>query len=123
VLYRDAKRILAAARDTGVARIDYLVATHYHQDHIGGIPQIAALLPVGTYVDHGKNYETIKDVRALLAAYVAQRDTGRYVKVSAGMWLRIHVSAATRNNSRTVAGHEEGVMPGNYPTLGVSFAT
>jgi beta-lactamase superfamily II metal-dependent hydrolase len=97
---RDAKRILAAAKDADVRQIDYLVATHYHQDHIGGISQIAALLPVRHFVDHGKNYETIKDVRALLQAYETQRDAGQYLRVKAGdtipvAGLRVNVVTAS----------------------------
>src|SRR3954471_9794104 len=32
---RDAGRILAAAHDAGIARIDHLVTTHWHGDHVG----------------------------------------------------------------------------------------
>ncbi|MEO8314073.1 MAG: MBL fold metallo-hydrolase [Pseudomonadota bacterium] len=53
---RDPNRILAAMRDAGVARIDYLMVTHFHRDHIGGIPEIAQLVPVGTFIDHGSAY-------------------------------------------------------------------
>ena len=38
---RDANRILAAAKSAGVKKIDYLVTTHYHSDHVGGVPQLA----------------------------------------------------------------------------------
>ena len=34
---RDAERIAAAAKAAGVKKIDYLVITHYHADHVGGI--------------------------------------------------------------------------------------
>src|SRR5882724_5955990 len=33
---RDAQRILAAAKDAGIARIDNLLVTHFHADHVGG---------------------------------------------------------------------------------------
>src|ERR1043165_5179084 len=51
---RDSKRILAAAQAAGVKQIDYLVVTHYHHDHIGGVPELAAILPIRNFVDHGK---------------------------------------------------------------------
>src|SRR5215472_9577329 len=54
---RDAKRIAAAAAAAGVTRIDYLVITHYHGDHAGGVPQLAAMLPIGKIFDHGDNIE------------------------------------------------------------------
>ena len=50
---RDAGRIVAAARDAGIARIDYLLITHFHSDHDGGVPELAAQMPIGTFIDHG----------------------------------------------------------------------
>src|SRR5215475_11398159 len=43
---RDANRIAAAAAAAGVKKIDYLVVTHYHGDHAGGVPQLAAKMPI-----------------------------------------------------------------------------
>jgi competence protein ComEC len=51
---RDANRIQKAMREAGVAQIDHMIATHYHADHYGGIPQLAALVPIKHYYDHGK---------------------------------------------------------------------
>lgn len=53
---RDPGRIIAAMRDAEVTRIDYLLVTHFHRDHIGGIPELAALVPIGTFIDHGSAY-------------------------------------------------------------------
>lgn len=54
---RDAKRITTLARQAGLTRIDYVLITHYHDDHVGGVPQLAALIPIGTFIDHGENRE------------------------------------------------------------------
>src|SRR5262249_56697742 len=48
---RDADRIAAAAKRDGVSRLDTLVVTHYHADHVGGVPAIAQRLPVRRFVD------------------------------------------------------------------------
>jgi len=54
---RDADRIAAAAKEAGVSKIDFVLVTHFHKDHAGGITQLAARLPVGTVIDHGENRE------------------------------------------------------------------
>jgi competence protein ComEC len=50
---RDSKRIIQAAKDAGLQRIDHLVTTHFHLDHFGGAAEIAAELPIGTIYDNG----------------------------------------------------------------------
>jgi competence protein ComEC len=50
---RDAGRILAAAKEAGLTRIDYLLITHFHPDHDGGVVELARQIPIGTFIDHG----------------------------------------------------------------------
>jgi competence protein ComEC len=50
-------RIAAAADSLGVKKIDYLIVTHYHLDHLGGLQALLAKLPVDTFIDHGPNRE------------------------------------------------------------------
>jgi competence protein ComEC len=54
---RDADRIVAAAKKAGLSKIDFVLLTHYHVDHAGGVPQLFAKIPVGAFIDHGANRE------------------------------------------------------------------
>ena len=54
---RDAKRIFAATQEAGLTRIDYLVITHFHRDHVGGLEALAEMIPIGRCFDHGTNTE------------------------------------------------------------------
>ncbi|MGA8441111.1 MAG: MBL fold metallo-hydrolase [Candidatus Sulfotelmatobacter sp.] len=55
---RDADRIVEAAKKAGISKIDYVLITHFHSDHVGGLPQLLARIPVGTVIDHGDNRES-----------------------------------------------------------------
>jgi len=66
---RDAGRIVAAAKAAGVDRIDYVVITHFHRDHVGGVTQLANQIKIGTFVDHGSNMEDSAVSREDFAAY------------------------------------------------------
>ncbi|MGA2268387.1 MAG: MBL fold metallo-hydrolase [Bryobacteraceae bacterium] len=82
--HRDAERIAAAAKAAGVKKIDYLVITHYHADHVGGVPQLAEKLPIRNFVDHGAQTETTRDAQVLYNAYIAFRDKGNHIQVKPG---------------------------------------
>jgi competence protein ComEC len=70
---RDAKRIVAATEQAGLKRIDLLLTTHFHGDHIGAMPALAKMIPIGGYLDHGESVEIDRpQVAAAYHAYVEQ---------------------------------------------------
>ena len=54
---RDAKRIAAAAVAAGLTRIDSLVITHFHGDHVGGLAALSKTMPIRKIYDHGESIE------------------------------------------------------------------
>jgi beta-lactamase superfamily II metal-dependent hydrolase len=64
---RDAERIMVAAKDAGLTRIDNLITTHWHGDHYGGLAELAKRIPIKHFIDHGPNVQPNPDVDAFLA--------------------------------------------------------
>ncbi|HYZ82871.1 MAG TPA: MBL fold metallo-hydrolase [Bryobacteraceae bacterium] len=81
---RDADRIAAAAKQAGVKAIDYLITTHYHNDHVGGVAQLIEKLPVRTFVDHGPNRESGKTPEELNSIYEKALQTGKRLSIKPG---------------------------------------
>src|SRR5947208_14097663 len=50
---RDARRILTAAQQAGLKKIDILLTTHFHGDHIGAMQALSTMIPIEMYMDHG----------------------------------------------------------------------
>ncbi len=68
---RDLDRILEVFAAAGVTKIDYLISTHYHTDHIGGLTAVAQRIPIAHFMDHGPNVESPEAVPGFRAAYEA----------------------------------------------------
>lgn len=94
---RDAQRILAAARDAGISRLDYLMLTHYHADHAGGVVEVAGLLPVGTYIGHAaptpEADKAVSGTQGVYDAYVGIRPQAKHIQPKAGDRLTLHTSS------------------------------
>ena len=81
---RDADRIVAAAKLAGISKIDYVLITHFHNDHVGGVPQLVARIPVGTFIDHGENRETTNGPTVQgWQAYQQVLGTGKFKRITA----------------------------------------
>jgi competence protein ComEC len=81
---RDAGRIASVAKLAGVNQIDYLVLTHYHADHAGGVVDLAGLIPIKNFVDHGPSAEEVRNVPENYAAYLKVRAEGKHILAKPG---------------------------------------
>jgi competence protein ComEC len=81
---RDAGRIASVAKLAGVSQIDYLVLTHYHADHAGGVVDLAGLIPIKNFVDHGPSAEETRNVPQNYAAYLKVRAEGQHILAKPG---------------------------------------
>ena len=81
---RDANRIVAAAKKAGISKIDYVLITHFHSDHVGGASQLVARIPVGTFIDHGENREGSDAPTVRVSqAYQELLATGKFSRITA----------------------------------------
>jgi len=86
---RDADRIVKVANEAGVKQIDYLLITHFHLDHVGGVPALAAKMPIKNFVDHGETIEHDANGQKLFDAYRAVLAKGHHIVVKPGDKLPI----------------------------------
>lgn len=91
---RDANRIVAAARAAGITQIDYLLVTHFHIDHDGGVPELSQLLPIRMFVDHGspsaQAEATSAESKDAFAAYSKVRSRGQHLQPGVGERLPLN---------------------------------
>jgi len=99
---RDTERILAAMEDVGLTELDYVLISHFHTDHVGGIGALAESVPIGQLVDHGDSVELNRESgRTLWNDYTAVAE-GRRRSVAPGDKLplrRIELSFVAAHRS------------------------
>ena len=90
---RDADRIAAVAKLAGLTAIDVMLTTHYDGDHHGGVKDVAARIPIRTFVDHGPRVTDPGQPQSpQFQAYVERTDrsyaeavaTGKHIVVKPG---------------------------------------
>jgi beta-lactamase superfamily II metal-dependent hydrolase len=81
---RDLDRLMAAINDAGLKQIDFLISTHYHVDHVGGLQELARRIPIGTFIDHGASVEEGEPVQGFHAAYAELYGKARHLVVKPG---------------------------------------
>ncbi|HEY7450522.1 MAG TPA: MBL fold metallo-hydrolase [Vicinamibacterales bacterium] len=82
---RDADRIMAAVKDSGISQIDHLITTHYHGDHFGGMAEVASRIAIRNFIDHGPNVQPNPNTDAFLEkTYPDLYAKGRHTVVKPG---------------------------------------
>lgn len=82
---RDPKRIANVLEyQVGKKRIDYFLTSHFHTDHVGGLPELARIVPIDRFVDHGDSVEQDNERgKALWDSYLAVAE-GKRMTVNPG---------------------------------------
>jgi competence protein ComEC len=81
---RDAGRIMAAVKDAGVKQIDHLIITHYHNDHIGGLSELASHISIKEFIDHGANTQPGPNIDPVLQRYSELYGQAKHTVVKPG---------------------------------------
>lgn len=62
---RDASRIAqVVTKEAGLKRLDYFIVSHFHSDHVGGLPALAKRVAIDAFVDHGESVDKGPDGRS-----------------------------------------------------------
>lgn len=82
---RDPKRIVNVLKYVAKKeRLNYFITSHFHADHVGGLPALAKMVTIEKFVDHGDSVEKdVKGGKRLWDAYLATVD-GRRMTIKPG---------------------------------------
>ena len=132
---RDANRIFAATQEAGLTRIDYLIITHFHRDHVGGLQALDRMIPIGHCLDHGTKTEennqqwvdeylgVCRNKRTALHAGQQLRlgDIEIDIVASDGRLITTPVNGGGLNPLCATAEHKPQASPENQRSVGVLF--
>ena len=98
-----------------IRRIDKMVMTHSHPDHIGGLPYTARMIPVGEFMEpvsggYGKQYEQLRSNLAEKQTPIRRLAAGDSFKLAEGVQMTVHSPSKTTTVSADVDLNEESLV-------------
>ena len=75
---RDLERITGALSTLGITKLDYLLTTHYHGDHMGSLLELAKRVPIAHFIDHGPTVEPGNNATVFQSAYAELKSKVEY---------------------------------------------
>ena len=109
---RDAKRVHGVlTHQAKMSKIDYFITSHFHGDHVGGVPALAKLVPIGAFLDHGESVDAASERgKPLWDGYLAAAgDKRRVVKPGETLPLKgVELRIVAANNETLTTPVEGG---------------
>jgi beta-lactamase superfamily II metal-dependent hydrolase len=93
---------LAYLHQLGIAKIDYLIVSHYHYDHIGCVPEILAQFPLtGTAYDRGASYPggTYEKYTQAVEGHRKTAETGQSIRLDEGAGSEVDLKVYAMNGA------------------------
>jgi beta-lactamase superfamily II metal-dependent hydrolase len=110
---RDAGRIAdVALRVAGLKQIDHYLTTHWHLDHVGGIPRLSQLIPVKNYYDHGLPATLTPDIPPAPIEAYRQTVQGKSIALKPGDEIKLEPSSMLKIRVLAANGIVLGEQPG-----------
>jgi competence protein ComEC len=107
--------LLPALRKNGISRIDYMVLSHSHPDHIQGLVTVAAAMPVGEFWENGRNsgsdYDLLRSLLLARKTRVKVLDATSPPQMIAGVTVRaLHPEAADEQSKLFADQNEDSLV-------------
>ena len=112
---------LAYLRQLGIGKIDYVIVSHYHFDHIGCMPQILAQFPLtGTAYDRGASYPgaTYEKYLQALGEHRRTAETGQVIRLDEGTGSEVDLSVVAVNGAGVPTTNENDLSVAVLLTFG-----
>ena len=96
---------LAYLRQLGINKIDYLIISHYHFDHIGCVPEVLAQFPLtGAAYDRGASYpgDTYEKYAQSVQGHRQTAEAGQTIRLDAGTRGEVDLSVIAVNGAGDV---------------------